>query len=180
MIRCYHISRGTIPESGAFSCHDVLNSNTYATHFNMTPEFRVELYNLYDGRLSEHGIKYVFPSAPITDTHPDRNLYQIEYNFEYYRRKLFPNLTSRFQSYFACSNLDNAREYRQRFFHGVGQIYLIESERVFEADCSHLQVTISMDDNESLAVKYWSGVLSSNPVTELLIAGEVNIIGRAE
>jgi len=141
------------------------------------------LSNHFPDGVSRHGEQYMLSRWPnATNQEGDefvRNINVLEAIFEIVRIYQFPKIISRFQSFFGCRTLEDARQIRNTTFNGIGKIYKVECENYFEADMNllftghHFSVLI-------YAEKYWSGEKSDKPFIEVLMEPPLKIISLIE
>ncbi|MEK3699367.1 hypothetical protein NYE33_20555 [Paenibacillus sp. FSL R10-2199] len=131
----------------------------------------------YPSGLSMHGDKYYATQANEGELQDilTENIY------EYERRLHYPNLPSRFQSFFASETIETAMFWVSRI--GLHNYNLWEVEfsedKYVKLDAAWLGIdknNLSFPVAAYFSEKYWSGVASENPQWELLIQPPVRII----
>lgn len=145
--------------------------------------------DLFPDGLSHHGFHYIDSPAQLSP--PERaSYYVMEYELELVRRSFFPNLPSRFQSFFALEKLEDLRQWDGIFDRSntIWKIQFDESQSV-RLDSNLLLPTLkepSAENNQSIFFspgmaffhqhKYWNGEISDSPRFELLIKPPVQIL----
>lgn len=139
----------------------------------------------HDG-LSNHGWHYLI-DYKIQNTSGNKTEYYImEYELELIRRAYFPNLISRFESFFAIPSIDEIDKWEGIFSENdtIWQIEFDESQSIIRDSNllipgldlqTHMFAPISSFVN---GYHYWSGVQSNNPRMELLIKPPIKIINQ--
>lgn len=132
-------------------------------------ELNETLLELFPGGLSFHGDQYAIES--FKDFHKETSTEQI---FELYRRMYFPDKPSRFQSFFAFTSLEDAINFALKYpffkiyevsidhdnYH-IGDMNLVKGETIIQC--------------HKLALDYWSGRLSNEPLKEALLIPPIHI-----
>ena len=141
---------------------------------SLTPRPDLDLLSLYPAGLSWHGIRYMSEVQGIS--FQEMTNWNTELLFELFRRAHFPNLPSRYQSFFVCQNKDELEKWN---FDGNVVVVQFENAHVFQADASLLRGSVGryedgsfLYDQTSLSEKafaYWSGSFSENPLPEMLV-----------
>ena len=105
-----------------------------------------------------------------------------EHLFEGVRCKSYPDAPSRFTSYFAFRELDDARKYAQeKTGRLICELDDSHSIRSFEADMAMIDTIPNYFTHAQVASimqRYWAGALSASPSIEVLLGGEL-VLGRA-
>ncbi|MFL1407374.1 hypothetical protein ACJO2E_18675 [Marinobacter sp. M1N3S26] len=139
-----------------------------------SPELQEHMLSMFPEGLSHHGVSYFVSSESRADS-PSQS---IELLFEYVRQAHYPELMSRFQSFFACQSIEEARLFRQNYGTGDEKIYeVLARGRYFKANMRLL------DNNQTslccsfLAHKYWRSETVSlpNELWEILLELPVTI-----
>lgn len=141
--------------------------------------------------LSCHGYHYIVsPSHPLPPGHT--SYYVMEYELELVRRSFFPNLPSRFQSFFALEKLDDLQQWDGIFdsSNTIWKIQFDESQSI-RLDSNLLIPSLiepSPENKQSISFspgkaffyqhKYWNGETSDSPRFELLIKPPVQILDQ--
>ena len=141
---------------------------------SLTTRHDLDLLSLYPAGLSRHGIRYM--SEIFGASFQEMTNWNTELLFELFRRAHFPNLPSRYQSFFVCQSKDELEKWN---FDGNVVMVRFENAHVFQADASYLIGPIGrledgsfLFDQTSLSEKafaYWSGSFSQNPLPEMLV-----------
>jgi hypothetical protein len=144
-------------------------------HNDITPvELQKHVHELFPEGVSIHGDKYFLNNASLGNvTEP-----AIELMFEYVRKAHFPFITSRFQSFFACENLDEARAFKKRFNDSTLPIYEICSDSsYFKANMNLLRNGDSILVGSFFAQEYWSGRSGpdATPFWEVLLSLPITV-----
>ena len=143
-------------------------------------ELQIHVNEMFPEGVSTHGEKYFLKdiSTPMMAS-PN-----IEIFFEYVRRAFYPNRPSRFQSYFAFEQADDAMVFLNRFPNNPGvtsSLWEIEAESFFKADMNLLTQQNSILVFSYLANKYWRGeTINNSPNWEVLLSPPIRIIRRIE
>lgn len=144
-------------------------------HNDVTPiELQQHVDILFPEGLSIHGDKYFLSNSSFGNvTNP-----AIELLFEYVRKSEFSEITSRFQSFFACETLDEARSFKH--FHGDlnSPIYEVHSDRpYFKANMNLLRNGDTILVGSFFAHEYWSGKPGpdANPFWEVLLSLPITV-----
>ena len=133
---------------------------------------------LYPDGLSLHGWEYMTwrlfpftePNSRLTFTPNER---AIELMFDYVRRASFPELPSRFQSYFGWESLDDARAFAAQ---SGRPVYRIEADRTVRVDMQWLNLSEQNAIASYHAHKYWSGAATTQPKWEILMLPPVRVV----
>lgn len=138
----------------------------------------------FENAFSRHGIKYLSQNFLNTD---DYGSYLWEFALEYIRLLNYPSLPSRFQSIFACRNLEEINYWKTLFeeqgFSNVKTFKISSNdEDCFVGDANwfnskglYENIQTSNFENVSWATylyysnKYWSGEFTHNPHVEVLV-----------
>lgn len=140
-------------------------------------ELQAHVNKLFANGVSTHGNQYFLDGQSYTSvTSPF-----IELLFEYVRRSYFAEKPSRFESFFACESLEQARAFRAKY--GNGTIWKVECDDAFRADMSLLTI-----EQESIlltsysAHRYWSGLADFRGPSfwEYLLTPPVHVLKRVE
>lgn len=124
-------------------------------HQDIKPqELQLHSNSLYPDGVSFHGATYLIkPNSRGNISSP-----AIELLFEYVRRSNFPQMPSRFQSFFACATLAEAQQFRVNFGRPEQQIWTVYSQE----DSFRVNMKL-LDNNQTtlycsyLAHEYWQG-----------------------
>lgn len=131
---------------------------------------------LYPDGLSIHGWQYLIDRHDFVRTSSGEILWDhhtsVELLFEAIRQRQFPSLPSRFQSYFAWTNLDAAIA----FCPPKSLIYEVEADNYHTADMRLLTLGVQGIMAMLYAEKYWKGEFTDNPQQEVLLKPPVAII----
>lgn len=128
-------------------------------------EIAETLTAMFPEGLSLHGQRYllephVMPQGGYSVNH------LIELVFELVRRARFPTKPTRFQSFFGCETVEQARIFRQRFCQPFHCIYRVHADDFCRCDMELLKLGVSGSSALNLVGKYWSGSASPNPFWE--------------
>lgn len=121
----------------------------------------------YPKGISRHGLQYLSPSRE----HPED--YVTESLFELVRQKYYPKQPSRFQSAFACPDIESVTKWLRTLsdIHEIWTIPLNKEPKIF--DSKFLQSFTSSGYSYIRAVtnahKYWRQERSANPRLEVLL-----------
>ena len=126
----------------------------------------------YPEGISEHGNHFLFREA-CNDS-------LIESIFELVRQKDYPNMPSRFQSFFAV-DIDGLTKLRQSnsFKDTEYPIYEVNADRYVRLDMNWLAGTCFLTINY-FAQKYWSGEISKDPKIEYILIPPISILKKIE
>lgn len=134
---------------------------------------------LFPDGFSVHGKRYLLENS----SHGNISEPAIELLFEYVRQAHFPEITSRFQSFFACETLEDARTFKIGFGDSESRIYEINTEN------SYFRGNMNLLDNSrtSLVCSYfahdfWKGNAGPIPHVfwELMLELPVTVGNRIE
>jgi len=174
-VYAYHIDRSC---SNHFQDGDILTISPTFTDYNTNKL----LESTYNNKLTRHGQQYLV--NPINPTNPWNTLY--ETIFEYERRINFPQLPSRFQSFFATQTLEDVDHWIGKLnlneYIPVWKVY-VDPNKVFKADASWFNLdnfdksTLRISYN---ALQYWYGKFKPDfeKEPELLIKESMKLIER--
>ncbi|MGF1878095.1 DUF2441 domain-containing protein [Photobacterium frigidiphilum] len=149
-------------------------------HEDISPDFlQSHVDGMFPDGMSVHGEKYFLSN----DSKGNIASPAIELLFEYVRKSDFPEVNSRFQSFFACETLDDARLFRNKFGDS--------SSRIFEIHSSNPSVKVNMNllSNGSstlvcsyFAQEYWMGHAGpdENPFWEVLLSLPILVSTQVE
>ena len=132
-------------------------------------ELNETLLELFPGGLSKHGNQYAIES--FKGFHTETSTEQI---FELYRQMYFPDKPSRFQSFFAFTSLEDAKNFALKYpffkiyevsidhenYH-IGDMNLVKGETIIQC--------------HKYVLDYWSGRLSNEPLKEALLIPPIHI-----
>lgn len=134
------------------------------------------LYSMFPDGLSFHGWQYLLDRHDfVKDANGVpyvKHEYTVELLFEYQRRALFPNRSSRFQSFFAWQTIEDAKSFATK----DQPIYRLECDKYFKADQNLLTVGVQNIACSHCAHRYWSGEATQFPKWEILLRPPVYII----
>lgn len=126
-----------------------------ACHTDVNPaELQLHVDSLFPDGLSVHGERYLLNNNSRGNIASP----MIELLFENVRRAHFPNSPSRFQSFFACCSVEEARQFRAEYASGDAPIWKIYSDGQYCKGNMRL-----LDSSQTtlicsyLAHEYWSG-----------------------
>jgi hypothetical protein len=153
------------------------------TETSVTPAATVEeisahLVDLFPDGLSLHGWDYLTRHRSDTDVSTGKvpQDTSVELVLEFIRRSKFPDHHSRLQSYFAFSDIGQARAFSQNS--GGKPIYRLSADRVLRLDWNWLRFGRQAAFNTYAASKYWSGAATASPNWEYLLAPPVRVLER--
>lgn len=177
----YHVSYIELFEGQILN----LNSSQYKVDYEekglySDNEVKLMIIELFPNGISHHGLTYLTPNFTfplIESKNYIEYVTMIECTFEYMRRLKFVHLPSRFESVFACKNIEDAIKLKENYRKtNHAKIYKITSEISFEADMNFLKMGRCILSNFTIAEKYWSGKKSENPFNEILLKENVRVI----
>lgn len=124
----------------------------------------------YPQGISRHGLYYLSPN--MKNFRPDSVTENV---FELVRQLNYSRMPSRFQSGFACPDLDTAYRWCELFCSYPREIWTVElSTPPLEFDSRFLQSFVGKDFSPALAVKsahhYWQQDCTENPRLEVLLS----------
>ena len=145
------------------------------------------LRKMFPEGISYHGCHYLDESAQNIENNSP-SFYILEYELELIRTAYFPNLISRYQSFFALETLDNIKEW-SGILNEDCTIWEVEFDdnNYIKCDSNLLypalnikdnQITFSANNSFQYGYAYWQGLSSKNPRYELLIKPPVKIIKK--
>jgi Protein of unknown function (DUF2441) len=124
-------------------------------HDDVNPDFlQKHVDSLFSDGFSTHGDRYLLTNSSRGNISSPA----IELLFEYIRQAHFPERTSRFQSFFACESIEDAKIFRNQF--GA------EENRIFEvlATSGHFRANMNLLNNNQTSLicshlghEYWRG-----------------------
>lgn len=169
----YHVDRlGLLQEN-----QTILLSKDFPHYLN---SYKKTILKLYPDGLSNHGLQYgTIPIQPINqyELHLRENQI-IENIFELNRQIYFPNILSRFQSFFCFKSLKEAIDFFSNELETYPNIQIFEintsDKNIFIGDMQWLNGTTVITAHEN-SIKYWSGTLSDNPKIEILVKPPIKI-----
>lgn len=139
----------------------------------------------HDG-LSNHGWHYLI-DYKLQNTNGNKTEYYImEYELELIRKVYFPDLVSRFESFFAISSIDEISKWRGILSENdtIWQIEFDESQSIMR-DSNFLIPGLDLQTHMFEPIisftngyRYWSGKKTNNPRMELLIKPPIKIINQ--
>lgn len=142
-------------------------------------ELKYHVNTLFPEGVSIHGNKYFLNNTSLSNlTEP-----AIELLFEYVRISYFSENTSRFQSFFACKALEEAKFFKNKSGDTTSPIYEIYSEKpYFKANMNLLNNGNSILGSSFLAHEYWSGKpgQDANPFWKILLSLPIKVGKRVE
>lgn len=174
----YHIDRTS---SDLYRPGDNLTASPVFTKYEETDSLLNEAFN---NKLTRHGQQYL--TNPVNPNSPWDNFY--ETIFEYERKIKFPNLPSRYQSFFAIETLDDLELWKDILkLQGNEHIWKIHvnEKNVLKTDASWFNIK---DFDQSVlrisynASQYWLGKKrpNHNHESELLIKGSIKLVERLD
>lgn len=182
----YHVSRhgileGNITLSKDFTKFQVQKKDI---HFS-NDELMESLVNYFPEGITRQAYQYLADKIVYWhDYQSDRYfvpyMIMIELVFELVRKSSFPNMLSRFQSFFAFETLAEAQSFKRQNSKYPCMIYLVEGQRNIKLDMSLLKIGFNAAVGILLAEKYWSGRQSEKPECEVLLEPPIKIIRRVE
>lgn len=138
-----------------FPCGVSDHGNTYFLKPSVSPNFMTAANQLLSTSTS---LEYA-QLKHISDYFNDCNMGIIEILFEYIRRAEFSDRPSRFTSFFAWENLEQAKKFRETHGNETMNIWKLEAKTFFRADMSLLTLgTSSILTLSYFAHRYWSGL----------------------
>lgn len=174
----YHVARKDISQYEIIE----LLKNDYSIEsddFYSKNEFQSHKLQLFPDGISNHGLNYLHHLFEVNNSTQNNELvsFTIESFFELVRRHKFPNIKSRFVSFFGSLTIEDSKRMRTDFFKNEGSIYKVSCENFFIADMSLINLRGSIIGMDIIAEKYWSGKCSNNPIFEVLMEYPI-IIGE--
>lgn len=175
-MKAYHIDRdGTLQEGQIITLHK-----------NNEPSF-LENTMFSDG-ISYHGFHYLNESIQNVGGN-QTSFYILEYELELIRKAYFPNLPSRFQSFFAIKSIDEIQKWDGIFSKNctIWEIEFDESNCIIR-DSKLLipvlktgnDIAFSPKDSFLYNYQYWNGYITKNPRREMLIKPPIKIIKKVQ
>jgi hypothetical protein len=145
-------------------------------------DLELHLSQLFPNGLSQHGWDYITrpsllqPQAP-GPVYADYSV-TLELVIEYVRRAAFANCTSRLQSYFAFSSLEEAKIFRSSQGPNASNlpVYRIHSDKVMKADQRWLRLGTQNAIGSFAIHKFWSGAAATRPKWEYMLAAPVRVL----
>jgi hypothetical protein len=127
------------------------------------PPYQKHIDLMFPQGVSNHGDLYFLSNkSQSTDVSS-----QIEILAEYVRRSNYKMRPSRFQSFFAVDNLEQIKQFSEKF--GNGTVYEIETRNYFKADMNWLFQGNSILSYSHSLHEYWKGNSTTNPFWEYLL-----------
>lgn len=137
----------------------------------------------FQGNVSHHGFQYLADAS--LSSLPSTNESIIEYTTELVRQSFFPEMPSRFQSFFALETIEDLLTWKDFLLTPDAKIFEIEfkEEQCVKLDSAFLPnalystntLAFSPSQNFEDAYKYWSMCHTEAPRYELLITPPVTI-----
>ncbi len=143
------------------------------------PMLQEHVDELYPHGVSVHGERYLINS----NSHGQISSPAIELLFEYVRKAHFPEIGSRFQSFFACETIAEAQLFKAAYGDEENPIFeVFTSNKFFRGNMELLNNNQSNLVCSYLAHEYWKGSQGPNeqPFWELLLELPVTIGQRIE
>lgn len=142
----------TVDRFGSLNEGDVIDLQY---HDDVNPShFQEHVDSMFSDGFSKHGDRYILKSDSIGNVSSPA----IELLFEYVRQAHFPNVTSRFQSFFACETQHEASLFRGRFGQGTEKIYEVFTENeYFKGNMNLLNNNQTSLVCSYLGHEYWKG-----------------------
>jgi hypothetical protein len=135
--------------------------------------------SLFPMGLSRHGWQYLFDKkdaiASSVGEAYSAHSYMVELVLESFRLAHFPDRPSRFVSYFAWQNVEQARAFKGPQQH----IYELEGDG-FVADQVWLTLGVQGIASYYNAQKYWSGTGSVHPKWEIVLSAPAKVVSLIE
>lgn len=176
-MRAYHIDRDNTLQEGQIIS---LYKNNESSFLENT---------IFPDGLSYHGLHYLDESFQnLCGNQP--SFYVLEYELELIRKSYFPNLPSRFQSFFAIESIEENKKWDGIFSDDctIWEIEFDESNCIIR-DSNLLQPTLKTENSNIVfspkdsflyGYHYWSGYNTTNPRMELLIKPPIKIIKKVQ
>jgi len=144
---------------GSLKEGDVIELGHYR---DVSPDYLQEhVDSIFSNGFSQHGERYLLKGDGTGNT---SNNSAIELLFEYIRQSHYPEVTSRFQSFFACETLREAKKFRGEFGKNTDKIFEVFTDNnYFKGNMSLLQNDQTSLICSYLGHEYWRG----NTVPEL-------------
>ncbi|MEX1207447.1 MAG: DUF2441 domain-containing protein [Acidimicrobiia bacterium] len=140
---------------------------------------QAHLASLFPDGVTHHGDQYFVTENRALDTSA-----AIELLFEMVRRADFVERPSRYQSFFAATDVDHARAFGRTYGHGRPfSIWEVEASEGFEADMNLITTAARFSSlGMSLrAADYWAGRTSpGSPLLEVLLKPPVRVVEQVE
>lgn len=153
--------------------------------FPVISEYPFMAHKMFPNGISVHGFHYINEKVQHEgDNSPA--FYTLEYELELIRRCYFPNLPSRYQSFFALESPDDIILWKNMFPSDC-TIWEVEfdEEQCIKRDARLLTPSISLNVPKPYASisesfyycgLYWDGHFTDNPLPELLVVPPVKIL----
>ena len=155
-----------------------LTENTFISltkYSDVNPrELQIHVDELYPHGVSVHGERYLINS----NSHGQISSPAIELLFEYVRKAYFPEVSSRFQSFFACETLSEAQAFKTRYGNEENPIFeILSSNKCFRGNMNLLNNNRTSLVCSYIAHEYWKGSQGpdSQPFWELLLELPVTV-----
>jgi len=171
----YHVAREDISHYESlylYSWENMVIPDNHHLNHNIS-----ELTKRYPNGLSSHGQKILSQNKNTQSTREKKNMIQSERRFEEYRLANFPDKPSRFTSIFACKTLEDARRLiKRKEFETYEGIYEVSCKKYFIANMNLVHINADNKKFNNFANEYWSGIISKNTFSEVLMQFPVTII----
>ena len=148
-----HVDRSARLQTG-----DIIKNEPYCDEILLNamgfidPDFVAHLNRLARAGLSRHGYSYIIAGGGEIQKYA----YFIELQYEYVRFKHFPELPSRFQSFFAFREYKNALRFAKKYGSG-GKIFEISFDgKCFIGDMNLLKLDRDPAKQKEYAENYWN------------------------
>jgi hypothetical protein len=149
---------------------------------------RADIYtSMFPNGVTYHGWEYLLNDKRV-QPHQDK-LGMIEILAEFIRRSDYPERISRFQSFFACKTLEDAKRFISLYpittpegeTKCQGDIWLVQCDRVaFEGDMTYLGLGDCWLDAITRLKLYWAGERGQDqaPLLEVLLKPPVTVVKK--
>lgn len=174
----YHVDReNNLQKDQIITLYKNDSDNSFFTNF------------MFPDGLSYHGLHYTNETLQNIGGN-QASFYILEYELELIRRSYFPNLPSRYQSFFAIKTVDEISKWNDIFdtSYVIWKIEFEEANYIIR-DSNMLYSALKIENNIStfsaqnsflFGYNYWKGHITSNPRFEMLIKPPIKIIEKME
>lgn len=168
----YHVARAPLQTNQIINLIQFDNlENNYNILLNR--DDKIELQSNYPDGISHFGIENLLIGDTIDIKKINKHQYELENHYEFTRRKHFPKSPSRFTSFFACNNINDAYEFKSSFGkNSTAKIYKVECKSFFRAD---MNLLFYVNEHNNKAHNYWGNDISEKPFFEYLLVFPIKI-----
>ena len=174
----YHVDRANTLTAGQIIDYRQANLASDAPDY-----LKTGIEKFFEGGISRHGQEYLqrpilVSGNPITvesDTY-------LEVILELIRQKMYPDLPSRYQSFFAYGSIDQAKAwFNPNLPYITTSIWEVESEKSCKFDIGWLKTGRNVAESFHYAINYWEGnTYTEAPEPEYLLKLPVKVIRRVQ